>query len=122
MASQPYSEASYAAVLARRRLGGTDAADTMTAGLAAWCDDLAARPARVDYFATSLPTLLLFTTDPAVATARRLAFLRAQVDVLAGRCDDAARRLADLLHADPAHHAARDLCGDLCGELQAGVR
>jgi hypothetical protein len=63
----------------------------------------------VDYFATSLPSMLLFAEDPAVARARRVAFLRAQLDVLDGAPDRARERLDALLADDPHHLDALEL-------------
>jgi hypothetical protein len=113
MSTQPYGEATFASILARHRLGETIGATRTATGLAAYCDELEAAPATVDYFATSLPTMLLFTADLRAVTARRVALLRAQLDVLAGDRPAAVDRLEALLAQDPAQHAARDLLRDL---------
>ncbi|MVA75108.1 DUF5107 domain-containing protein [Auraticoccus sp. F435] len=94
MATQPHSETTFWSVLALHRLGRADEARALTAELAAFRDEMAATEPRVDYFATSLPDLLLFAEDPRVARDRRVAFFDAQLDVLAGRPQQAARRLA----------------------------
>ncbi|MFC4945291.1 DUF5107 domain-containing protein [Pseudonocardia sp. GCM10023141] len=107
MSSSPYSEATYSSVLALRRLGRD--AGPLTEALRAFCDELDATAATVDYFATSLPSMLLFTVDPALAQARRVQFLRAQLDVLDGDNESAAKRLAALLAEDPHHVDALDL-------------
>ena len=64
MATQAFSERSAASVLALRRLGETDAADDMLARFSDFVDELAATPGEIDYFATSLPAMLLFQDDP----------------------------------------------------------
>jgi hypothetical protein len=90
-------------VLALRRLGHDAEARRRTESLRAWVDALEAAPATVDYFATSLPSMLLFAEDPAVAGRRRVAFLRAQLDVL-DRAPGRARERLDALLADDPHH------------------
>jgi tetratricopeptide (TPR) repeat protein len=113
MSAEPHSEATYHCVLALRRLGrGTDAAGR-TESLRAWVDGLDAAPVAVDYFATSLPSMLLFAEDPAATRRRRVAFLRAQLDVLDGAPERARERLDALLHDDPHHLDALELAGAL---------
>ena len=53
-------------------------------GIAGYLHELAATPATIDYFATSLPTMLLFTEAPQIGRDRLIAQLRAQLDVLRG--------------------------------------
>ncbi|WP_423919593.1 DUF5107 domain-containing protein [Frigoribacterium sp. 2-23] len=64
MATQPFTERSAASILALARLGETGAARDRLAAFSAYVDELAAEPGEVDYFATSLPTMLLFVDDP----------------------------------------------------------
>ncbi|MGI5130688.1 DUF5107 domain-containing protein [Pseudonocardia sp. CA-107938] len=113
MSTQPFSEATFSAVLALRRLGRSAEAGELTEALRGFVDQLAGTPAVVDYFATSLPSMLLFTEDPAEVQRRRVLFLRAQLDVLDGTPDRARTRLADLLDLDPHHTDALDLAADL---------
>ena len=109
MAVHAYSEATASSVLALRRLGCEADARRLTAGLRAYCESLASTPPAVDYFATSLPSMLLFAEDPTRERDRRLAFLNAQVDLLDGQEAAAAQRLAALLKEDPNHVDALDL-------------
>jgi len=113
MTAQPHSEATFSTVLALRRLGRDVEAADLTAALRDFIDELAATPAAVDYFATSLPSMLLFTEDPAEAQWRRVLFLRAQLDVLDGAPERAHERLAALLAQDPHHTDALDLSAEL---------
>jgi tetratricopeptide (TPR) repeat protein len=64
MATQAFTERSAAAVTALSRLGADDEARALLAQFDAFVDELATTPAEVDYFATSLPTMLLFQDDP----------------------------------------------------------
>ena len=60
MCPRSHSENTYYSVLATRRLGEMEFADRLVTGLAAHTELLARTPAKIDYFATSLPALLLF--------------------------------------------------------------
>lgn len=109
MSTTPYSEATAASITALTRIGDHAAADQLAAGLADFCDELEASPATVDYFATSLPTLLLFTEDPESIKRRRVRFLRAQLAALDGRRQEALRDLGEILAEDPNQIEALDL-------------
>lgn len=56
---------------AARARGDEDAAAELRSRVAARVSELRSAPARVDYFATSLPETLLFSLDPAEAARRR---------------------------------------------------
>ncbi|OZM81224.1 DUF5107 domain-containing protein [Pseudonocardia sp. MH-G8] len=118
MSADPHSEATCSSVLALRRLGRDAEARERTASLRAFVDALEAAPATVDYFATSLPSMLLFAEDPAVARDRRVAFLRAQLDVLDGAPELARERLGALLAQDTHHIDALELAGSLHAALE----
>ena len=60
MSPRSHSENTYYSVLATRRLGEMEYADDLVTELAAHTELLARTPAKIDYFATSLPALLLF--------------------------------------------------------------
>jgi tetratricopeptide (TPR) repeat protein len=64
MATQAYSRQTIFSILALRRLGDDAAATELIGRLEGHITKLASTPARIDYFATSLPTMLLFTDDP----------------------------------------------------------
>jgi len=63
MAVTPYSEASYWSGLSLQQLGRTEEANTLFQGMLAYATKMLTQPASIDYFATSLPTLLLFDED-----------------------------------------------------------
>ncbi|MEU6250279.1 DUF5107 domain-containing protein [Glycomyces sp. NPDC047010] len=79
MRVQAYSEHTAASVTALRRLGDTAAAQALRDGLADHIETQSSDIATVDYFATSLPEMLLFTTDLQAAHDKRTAALRAQL-------------------------------------------
>ena len=82
MSTQAFSAQTYSTVLALRRLGRTDEANDLTAQLEAHVEVIAAASATIDYFATSLPTMLLFTEDPQAVRAAEVAVLREQISTL----------------------------------------
>lgn len=110
MSTQEHGEQTFWTVLALRRTGRHAAADELTASLRAYRDRYAVEVPRVDYFATSLPDLLLFEEDPLRARDRRVLFLDAQLALLAddtGSAEDALRQpdLAASRHAADLRHA-----------------
>jgi tetratricopeptide (TPR) repeat protein len=64
MVTQAYSRQTIFSILALRRLGDDAAAAELAGRFASHIREMASMPARIDYFATSLPTMLLFTDDP----------------------------------------------------------
>ncbi|MBC8040039.1 MAG: hypothetical protein H7Y06_05815, partial [Opitutaceae bacterium] len=71
--------------------------------------DLAKQPATIDYFATSLPTMLLFDEDLAARQLTTARFIEAQARLGLGEKKKARALLADVLRRDPAHALAADL-------------
>ncbi|WP_111765945.1 DUF5107 domain-containing protein [Nakamurella deserti] len=82
MATHPYSEMTFYSALACLRLGERDRAAALTGALDAYRRDLVDTPPVVDYFATSLPSLLLFVQDPELRQQAAVALLTAQVRAL----------------------------------------
>ncbi|RCK70184.1 DUF5107 domain-containing protein [Desertihabitans brevis] len=105
MATQTHSETTFWTVLALRRLGRDPEAQRLTEELRAFRDDYAATEPRVEFFATSLPELLLFEEDPVVVRDRRVAFFDAQLALLDGATERASRQLADASLAASTHAA-----------------
>ncbi|HEY3548864.1 MAG TPA: DUF5107 domain-containing protein, partial [Propionicimonas sp.] len=109
MATTPFSEMTYYAVLARRRLGQDASADALLAGLEAYTRQYATAPAVVDYFATSLPSMLLFDDDLAARRDARALVLGAQAALLRGRTEEARRLTGEALGREPWNVRALDL-------------
>jgi tetratricopeptide (TPR) repeat protein len=113
MAVQPYSEMTYYTILALKRLGREADAEQLRTGLAAHAQALLATSAKIDYFATSLPTMLLFDEDIDQSKNVSATVMLAQALLAAGQTDDATRLLQNVLHINPSHAVAADLLGDL---------
>jgi tetratricopeptide (TPR) repeat protein len=110
---RPHSEKTYFAAVAYQRLGRSDDAGDLLDQLERYAADVTAGPATVDYFATSLPDLLLFDDDLSTRRETAAAFLAAQVAAGRGDTAGAADRLRAVLARDPNHEAAHDLLLDL---------
>jgi tetratricopeptide (TPR) repeat protein len=66
-------------------------------------------PAKIDYFATSLPTLLLFDDDLQFRQETTALFLEAQAFLGLGKAAKAKALLHRVLERDPNHAPAADL-------------
>lgn len=113
MAAVPFSDMTYYSVLASQRLGDDERAARLLDGLATWAEQLDRSVPSVDYFATSLPSLLLFTEDLARRQRVEVSVLRAQVALLRGQPDEAQRQLDGALTLDPNHPRARQLASEV---------
>lgn len=107
MQVQPYSERTAAVVTALRRLERTAEAQQVRDGLATYVAEQAAVTARVDYFATSLPTMLLFTEDLQATHDTRVRVLASQLALLDDREDEAVAIAEEVLARDPLDPYAR---------------
>ena len=97
------------AALALRHLGRPAGARRLLLALLDHARALAVAPATVDYFATSLPTLLLFDDDLAARQRLRARVLEAQALLGLGRTASGRARLRAVLRRDPGHARAADL-------------
>jgi len=82
MSEQPFSSQTAFSILALRRLGLDGRADALLDSLREYVSTLAVTPASVDYFATSLPSMLLFHDDPTTARDATVAALTSQLTEL----------------------------------------
>ena len=106
MSVRAYSELTYYSARALERLGRTAQAQRLLRDLLAYAQALEKAPAKIDYFATSLPTMLLFEDDLSARQVTTARFLQAQALHGLGRRAAAGRKLADVLRRDPNHAAA----------------
>lgn len=103
MKDVPYSGMTYYSALAWRALGEVDRCDELRRGMAAHADELERTEPEIDYFATSLPTMLLFHDDLAARRDNEVLLLRAQVMALLGDESQARAGVEELLRRDPSH-------------------
>lgn len=83
MSTQPFSDKTSWSILALRSLGDAEAAHDLTDELRRYVDELRRTPATIDYFATSLPALLIFHESPEAARDRLVAVIDGQLARLA---------------------------------------
>lgn len=79
MAVTPFGGQTIHSVAALRRLGRESQADALIAAMDQWLTHRADQRPGIDFFAASLPSMLLFVDDSAVELAREVAELRAQL-------------------------------------------
>jgi tetratricopeptide (TPR) repeat protein len=109
MSVRAYSEMSVWSALSLMRLGRAAEGRKLLAGLERHARGLLASTASIDYFATSLPTMLLFDDDIQERQTTTARFLQAQAALASGRVALGRRLLRQVLRRDPAHALAGDL-------------
>ncbi len=109
MRTRQFSEKTYDSALAWQRLGRAAKADALLRKLLAYARNLEKTPAKIDYFATSLPTMLLFDDDLDERQRTAAMFLQAQARLGLGEKAKARRLLKQVLARDPSHALAADL-------------
>jgi tetratricopeptide (TPR) repeat protein len=109
MSVRAFSEMTYFSALAWERLGKKPKAIRLLTDLQAYARTLEKQTAKIDYFATSLPTMLLFDADIQAVQVTAARFLQAQALLGLGQKTKARTLLADVLRRDPNHALAADL-------------
>ena len=109
MSIRALSEYSYFAAMALHASGRRAEARKLLRQILAYARKLARAPAKIDYFATSLPTMLLFEEDLQQRQATRGTFLAAQAKLGLGQVTEARKLLKKVLRQDPNHALAAEL-------------
>ncbi|MBU6399103.1 MAG: tetratricopeptide repeat protein [Verrucomicrobia bacterium] len=109
MSTRAFSELTFYSALAWELLGRKSRAKKLFLELLAYARRLQQSTAEIDYFATSLPALLLFADDPQFRQETTARFLQAQARLGLGQRAEARRLLTDVLRRDPNHPRAADL-------------
>jgi len=113
MSVRAFSEMTFYSARSLARLGRKSASVKLLRELLAYAQRLARTPAKIDYFATSLPTMLVFDDDLTKRQLITATFLQAQANLGLGRVGEAKKLLAKVLRLDPNHALAADLRGSL---------
>jgi tetratricopeptide (TPR) repeat protein len=103
------SEMTYWSAMALRRLGREDEAASVFARILDYAAAFEQETPRIDYFATSLPAMLLFEEDLQKRQRITATYLRAQALLGLGRADEARAALDEVQRLDRSHPGARDL-------------
>jgi tetratricopeptide (TPR) repeat protein len=115
MSVKRFSEMSFYSGKALQRLGAQEQAEQFFRDLLRYARQLAGQKATIDYFATSLPHLLLFDEDPDRTAAILSKFLEAQAKI--GLSEPGGERLLhEVLAADPNHQMALDFRDEIRSE------
>ncbi len=109
MSVRSFSEMTYYSALSWERLGQRAKAKKLLRDLLAYARRLQHATAKVDYFATSLPTMLLFDDDLQFRQETTALFLQAQAELGLGNKTKARSLLRTVLKRDPNHALAADL-------------
>lgn len=113
MSVQPISEMTYWSALALQRLDRPTEAHELFRAIESYSRELEQQTPVVDYFATSLPALLLFEEDLARSNRIEAKFMRAQAYSGLGRKEQAIALLHSVLEMDRNQPCAADLLRDL---------
>jgi len=103
------SEMTHYSALSLAKLGQKNLAGRMFLALLTYSKQLQQSKAEIDYFATSLPTMLLFDDDLQFRQTTAALFLQAQARLGLGQTGRAKALLKEVLRRDPNHALAADL-------------
>ena len=106
------SPMTYFSILAAGRLGDRQRAEALRTELRAYVEAKRAEIPSIDYFATSLPTMLTFREDVDQAHADLVATLEAQLAILEDDPSRARQILIEMVRRDPSNALALTLLGD----------
>jgi tetratricopeptide (TPR) repeat protein len=112
MSVRAFSGMTYYSALAWAQLGHPTKARRLLNELLAYGRKLQRARATVDYFATSLPAMLLFDDDLQFRQETTAVFLQAQAHLGLGNRAKARSLLAQVLRRDPSHAPAADLMSE----------
>ena len=109
MQVQPVSDMTYWSALALQRLGREQEAAELFRRIQEYAANLREQTPAIDYFATSLPAMLLFDEDLKVRQNIQATFLEAQALLGLGARQEGLARLQEVLELDRNHSGAIDL-------------
>ena len=109
MAPKTMSDKNFYSIEALERLGLSTQRRQMIQKLSEFAEELLTEVLEIDYFATSLPRLLLFKDDPQANRDIEYRVISAQVDFLNGDSKNAIRSLSEMLANNPSNDTVFDL-------------
>jgi tetratricopeptide (TPR) repeat protein len=113
MSVRAFSEMTYYSALSWKKLGRKEKAKKLFHDLLAYARRLEKSETQIEYFATSLPTMLLFDDDLQFLQETTALFLQAQAHLGLGAKLRARSLLAAVLRRNPNHPLAADLSKEL---------
>jgi tetratricopeptide (TPR) repeat protein len=112
MLTVPHSPMTYYSVLAAQRLGDHDRERSLVEGVRDYVETKRHEHPVIDYFATSLPSMLIFWDDIEQGHRDLVAVMDAQLALLANEPQKARVLLEPIVERDPANALARNLLSD----------
>jgi tetratricopeptide (TPR) repeat protein len=109
MSVQPFSQMTYWSGLALHRLGRAEQANDLFSSMLRYATKLEGETAKIDYFATSLPALLLFEDDLDERLRIHAKLLRASALMGLGNYGEGQALIEQVLASDPNSLAVTDL-------------
>ncbi len=117
-----FSEMTYFSALAMQRLGRQRNGAALLRHLLKFADELFTADVKIDYFATSLPAMLLFDDDLQYRQQTTALFMAAQAHLGLRHLAKARRLLRTVLRRDPNHALASDLISELAENKPPGMQ
>ena len=108
MCVKSFSGMTYYKGQALKRLNRTQESENLLRSLLAYSETLLQQPAKIDYFATSLPAMLLFEDDLQKRCRITATFLQAQAWLGLGDAAKAQVLINEVLDLDRSHDLAAD--------------
>ena len=109
MSVRAFSEMTFYSALSWKKLGRKTKAKKLLRDLLVYAQRLRKSQAKIDYFATSLPAMLLFENNLQFRQETTALFLQAQARLGLGQKSKAKNLLRQVLRRDPSHALAADL-------------
>ena len=109
MAPRSISDKTFYSIEAFDRLGLTMEREEMVAELCQYAENILGASIEIDYFATSLPRLLLFKDDPLSNQKIEYKKITAQIEFLNDNANNAITSLTEILQKDPSNDIVFDL-------------
>jgi tetratricopeptide (TPR) repeat protein len=113
MSVKQFSEMTYFSTLALSRLGRVQASKKLFRELLRYGNKLEKTKASIEYFATSLPTMLLFDEDIQSRQVTQALLIQAEARLGLGQIKKGRGLLDEVLKRDPSHPLAADLLSQL---------
>jgi hypothetical protein len=122
MSVRTVSDGTYWSALGLARLGRRKEADALFRAIQDYALQLEQQRGSIDYFATSLPAMLLFDEDLDRRNRLDALYLRAQTAAGSGGTENAEEMLLRLLAEESSHAGATDLLDELRTEALSSRR
>lgn len=108
MSVRQYSEMTFYSAMSLKSLGKLKRSEKLLRDLLSFAKKLGQTPAKIDYFATSLPAMLLFEADLQTDQTFAAHFMMAQALTGLGKKEKAKRLISELIRSDPNYALAID--------------